>query len=201
MLPCSFLLVGFNAKDNAARLFTHFGPGSPYDRSESKHYRKGQVDKSIYPIKGKWQNFLLRRFVECHSREAGSVEGCIEDDSDVSADNVVRNIPLVALLAGKGFLEPLKQSVLQLQNSDMMLAVVMAACRVIERYILNASCLPVEGEMESNVHPVEEVMRSLRQKGRDCPGALDTAMAGLISEVLKCKGLSIEDASSIFGVS
>lgn len=177
-------------------MFLNFGPNSPYRGSLSELYKKGTCDTSIYPIAGKWRNFLLRRFVECHPSGAG----CVQNDSNVDCDNVIRNIPLVALLAGKGVLETLQQSVLQLQDNDMVMAIVMATSRIIERYILNASCLSGEGGAE-DVHPIERVVQDLRHPDRVCADSLDTAMISHLNAVLGSRELSLEDASAKFGVS
>ena len=191
----------FNARDNAERMFRLFGPNSLYDRSEPSLYKKNMVDKSMFPFEGKWRNALLRRFVECHSSEVGSVEASIKEDFNVDPDNIIRNIPLVVFLAGKkDFLEILQQSTLQLLSNDMMMALVMAISRVIERYILNASGLSADG-LKDDVHPIEQVIQDLRCPGRSCADSLDTAMISLFNEVLRSRGLSLEEASGKFGIS
>ena len=179
-------------------MYQNFGPNSPYDNTGSSLYKKGQVDRS-YPIQGKWKNFLVRRFVDCHGSEgAGTVEASIHDDTNVDPDNLIRNIPLVALLAGKkAMLDTLQDSILQLQCADLMVAVVTATSRILERYILCGS-----GESgTSEVHPIERVCQDLRRPDRACPDPLDTAMVSYFNEVLKSKSMSVEAASAKFGVS
>lgn len=111
-------------------------------------------------------------------------------------DSIVRNIPLVALLAGKPeLLETLRESVLQIQSNDMMVVVVMAASRLIERYILDGS------SSEGSCHPVEVVIQDLKRPDRACPDVLDLAMASHLNKVLENRHLDHRAASIKFGVS
>ena len=190
---------GFDAKDSADKMFKNFGPNSPYDKSSSGKYSEADKhskqlrDQSEYPIHQKWRGFILRRFTECHAKGV-TVESLKEEDANLDPDNIPRNIPLVAMLAGKPeLLSTLQESVLQTQTNDMMVAIVMAAARIIERYILN-------GSAEPPVHPVEQVMQDLRNPKRLCPDDLDLAMAKHLKDVLENKALSVQDASTKFGV-
>lgn len=191
--------VGFDAKNSAEKMFQSFGPNSSYDRSQSVLYRRGVSNRSAYPINGKWRNFLLRRFVDCYSSKTGSVEASVDDDASIDPDNIVRNIPLVAFLAGKNdFLETLQQSILQLQYNEMMMAVVMGTSRIIERYILNASHWLDVGE---KIHPIEQVVQDLRDPDRVSMDSLDTAMISHFNQVLGSRNMSLKDASAKFGAS
>ena len=193
-------ITGFNPKNSAEKLFQNFGPNSPYDRSEqSKLYSKGMKDKSMYPIDGKWQGFLLRRFVKCYS-EGKTVEEEHElDDTNVDPDNLVRNIPLTLLLAGKPeLLETLRESLLQMQTNDMMIVVGMAVSRLIERYILDAADPQNPDDV---VHPLKRVIEDLKCPDRACADSLDKGMVSHLNEVLENKTLSIPDAHAKFGIS
>lgn len=190
---------GFNAENTAKKIFQNFGPGSQYDKSElSKLYKPGVPDKSIYPIEGKWKNFLLRRFCECYSQGI-KLKDRKDDDTNVDPDNLIRNIPLVALLAGKPeLLETLRESILQMQVNDMMVAVVMTASRLMERYILDGASPGDEG---SSCHPVERVIRDLVDPDHTCHDVLDLAMASHLKKVLENRTLDHTEASYKFGVS
>lgn len=153
-------------------------------------------DKSIYPIQGKWQNFLLRRFSECYAQGVRIEDRTDDRDTNLDPDNIIRNIPLVALLAGKPeLMETARESILQMQSNDMMVAIVMTALRVIERFILNGRSEDVE------LHPVEQVMRDLKHPDRTCPDTLDLAMASHLKKVLEYRDCNHEEASMKFGVS
>lgn len=196
--PYYQLFLGFNAKKNVEKIFQNFGPGSAYNNALTKMYRKNMADKSMYPIQGKWQGFLLRRFATCHS-EGKTLEETKEEDTNVDPDNIIRNIPLIAMLAGKPeLMDTLYKSILQVQINDMIVVVVMAVSRLIERYILNGS---LEGGADDSLHPVERVIRDLKDPGRVCADQLDLAMAGHLNKVLENRAVSVEDASRNFGVS
>ena len=121
------------------------------------------------------------------------------DDTNLDPDNIVRNIPLVALLAGKPeLMETLRESVLQMQDNDMMVAVVLAASRLIERYILDGSSA---NGSEGSCHPVETVVQDLKHHDRSCPDALDLAMASHLNKVLENRDMGHREASMKFGVS
>ena len=194
-LVCACVL-GFNASKNAEKMYEAFGPNSPYDHSHaSSSYVRG-VMTGAYPVKGKWRGFLVRRFVECRHGRGKTVEESVEVDTNVDPDNIIRNIPLVALLAGRpDMLDILEQSVLQLQVADVMIAVVMAVSRILERYILDAS-----SDESVSEHPIERVCQDLRDPGRRCGDSLDLAMASHFTEVLNSRSLSVEEASAKFGI-
>ena len=180
-------VLGFTASKNAEMMYDAFGPNSPYDHS--------QKEKGSHPIQGKWRDFLLSRFVECHGN--GKTVDSVESDSNLDPDNIIRNIPLVALLAGRpDMLDTLEQSVLQLQVADVMIAVVMAASRLLERYILDAS-----SDESVTEHPIERVCQDLRDPGRRCGDSLDLDMASHFTEVLNSRSLSVEEAAAKFGIS
>jgi hypothetical protein len=130
------------------------------------------------------------------------VEDEVENDTNVDPDNIVRNIPLVALLAGKPkFLETLHESILQMQVNDMMVAVVMTASRLIERYILNGMSSRQSDSTSSSCHPVEQVIHDLKQLDRAYPDMLDIAMVSHLNKVLASRDLNHEVAAKKFGVS
>lgn len=139
--------------------------------------------------------------MSCTSSFQGiKVEDGKEDDTNVDPDNIVRNIPLVALLAGKPeLMETLRESVLQTQVNDMMVAVVMTASRLIERYILDVGLS--QGDEGPSSHPIERVIQDLKQPDHACPDVLDLAMVSHLKKVLENRDLSHEEASLKFGVS
>lgn len=154
-------------------------------------------NKSIYPIEGKWQTFLLRRFYECYSQGI-KLEDREDDDTNVDPDTLIQNIPLVALLAGEPtMLETLRESILQMQVNDMMVAVVMTASRLIERYILDSAS---PGDEESSCHPVEQVIQDLKHPDRAYPDVLDRGMASHLIRVVENRALDHNEASYKFGV-
>lgn len=178
-------------------MYRTFGPNSPYDNSESAKYSKTQTDRSMYPIQGKWLTVLLRRFNKCYS-EGKTVEDLKEIDKNVDPDNIVRNIPLVALLAGKPeMLDTLQESALQFQTNDTSIGLLMAVSRLIECYILHEH--PGNQEDKSLSHPLERVIEDLKRPDRTCPEDLDLAMAGHFNKVFEFKDLSIESATQKFG--
>ena len=114
------------------------------------------VDKSVFPIQGKWRNFLLRRFSNLYA-EGKEVEDMLEEDMNVDPDNIPRLVPLVALLAGKpSMLETAYDAAAQLQKSDLMLTSVMAACRLVEQYILDGA--------SADERSLEKVIEDLKKR-------------------------------------
>ena len=127
------------------------------------------------------------------------MENLKEEDTNVDPDSIVQNIPFVALLAGKSeLLDKLQESILLMQTNDMMVVIVLAVSRIIERYILNGSS---SENAEILLHPVEQVIQDLKCSGRDCAHPLDQAMIGHLKKVLDNRNLSVEEASMKFGVS
>ena len=184
--------IGYDAADSKRRYFTAFGPGSPYDNPLPSLYSKTMKDKSMYPIIGPWQAFVPRRFVECYSSDK-NVRDLAEEDKDVSPDNIVRLVALVALYAGKPeMLAKAEEAALQMQYSDMVLAVVLTACRLMEQYILH-------GESRENLAFVEKVIEELKSKECRHPLDLDRAMAGHLQAVLESRDLPVDEATRKFG--
>lgn len=182
-------------------MFQSFGPDSPYENQYTKLYEKVQADRSMYPIQGKWRNALLRRFTECYAK-GESVEDMKTEDTNVDPDGLVRCIPLVALLAGRGekLMETLQDSISQLQTNDMIVAVVMAVSRLIERYILDGTSDDERSEGSHALHPVERVVQDLRSPDRVCAGDLDLAMVSHLNKVLGNKAVGHKEASAKFGI-
>ena len=186
-----FLCSGFDAKDNAKRTFEAFGPGSPYDNKATANYSKNMADRSMFPIQGKWRNFLLRRFSNLYA-EGKEVEDMLEEDLNVDPDNIPRLVPLVALLAGKpNVLETAYDAASQLQKSDLMLTSVMAACRLMEQYILDGA--------SADVRSLEKVIDDLKKPDRAFPLPLDRAMSGHLKDMLETRGLGVAETAKKFG--
>ena len=172
-------------------MFEAFGPGSPYDNQATAGYAKNMADKSMFPIQGKWRNFLLRRFSNMYA-EGKEVEDMLEEDMNVDPDNIPRLVPLVALLAGKAnMLETAYDAAAQLQKSDLMLTSVMAACRLVEQYILDGA--------SADVMSLEKVIEDLKKTDRAFPLPLDRAMSGHLKDVLQTRGLGVVEAAKKFG--
>ena len=146
---------------------------------------------SMFPIQGKWRNPLLLRFSNLHA-EGKKVEDMLEEDLNVDPDNIPRLVPLVALLAGKpNMLETAYDAAAQLQKSDLILTTVMAACRLMERYILDGA--------SADVRSLEKVIEDLKKPDRSFPLPLDRAMAGHLKDVLETRGLDMAEAAKKFG--
>ena len=154
------------------------------------------TDKSDYPIQGKWQNFLLRRFSKCYA-EGKTVEDLDEVDKNVDPDNIPRCVALIALYAGKPeYLDLAYEASNQFHSSDMMLAVDLAAFRIMEQYILGTT----GGKSDASVCPeVEKVIEDLKCPDRLCPDSLDRAIAGHLQDVSESKNLSVKEATKKFG--
>ena len=185
------LCSGFDAKDNAKRIFKTFGPGSPYDNMASASYSTNMTDMSMFPIQGKWRNPLLLRFSNLYA-DGKEVKGMLKEDLNVDPDNIPRLVPLVALLAGKpNMLETAHDAAAQLQKSDLMLTSVMAACRLMEQYIVDGA--------SADVHSLEKVIEDLKKPDRTLPLPLDRAMSGHLKDVLDTRGLGVAEAAKKFG--
>ena len=176
--------AGFNAADNATRMFKAFGPNSPYDNPAKKELK----DKSQLPIDGKWQNVTLRRFSECHA--AGkSVSDLTDDDNNVDPDSIVRLVPFVALYAGKPeFLEQVEEATTQLQTSDMTVTIILAVCRIMEQYML-----------QTHGDPVKDVIQELKSPDRAHPQSLDRAVAVHLQAAVDSLDQTVFEAVRKFG--
>ena len=149
------------------------------------------TDKSMFPIQGKWRNFLLRRFSNLYA-EGKEVEDMLEEDLNVDPDNIPRLVPLVAFLAGKpNMLETAYDAAAQLQKSDLMLTSVMAACRLMQQYILDGA--------SADVSSLEKVIEDLKKPDRAFPLPLDRAMSGHLKDVLDTRGLGVVETAKKFG--
>ena len=172
-------------------MFEAFGPGSPYDNQLTSKYSKNMGNRSMYPIQGKWQTFVLRRFSNLHA-EGKVVENMLEEDRNVDPDNIPRLVPLIAALAGTpNMLETAFDAAAQLQKSDLILTSVMSACRLIEQYILHGA--------SADVHPVENVIADLKKRDRSFPLPLDRAMAGHLKDVFETRDLGVVETAKKFG--
>ena len=146
---------------------------------------------SMFPIQGKWRNPLLARFSNLHA-EGKKVEDMLEEDLIVDPDNIPRLVPLVALLAGKpNMLETAYDAAAQLQKSDLILTTVMAACRLMQQYILDGA--------SADVSSLEKVIEDLKKPDRAFPLPLDRAMSGQLKDVLDTRGLDVTEAAKKFG--
>ena len=149
------------------------------------------TDMSMFPIEGKWRNPLLLRFSNLYA-DGKEVEGMLEEDLNVDPDNIPRLVPLVALLAGKpNMLETVHDAAAQLQKSDLMLTSVMAACRLMEQYIVDGA--------SADVCSLEKVIEDLKKPDRTLPLPLDRAMSGHLKDVLDTRGLGVAEAAKKFG--
>ena len=180
------IFIGFDAADSAKRMFTAFGPGTPYDNPKIANIK----DKSELPVIGPWPDRVLLRFVKCYS--AGkNVSDLEEGDENDDPDNISRLVAVVACYAGKPeLLDQAEDVALQLQTSDVMVAVLLTVCRVMEQYILHG---------ESRDGHIEKTIEELKSRGRLHPLDLDRAMAGHLQAALDSRSLSVAEATKKFG--
>ena len=169
-----------------------FGPGSPYDNTGPQSYSKGMKDRSKYPIKGKWRNFVLNRFV-AYFPTGETLESYTNDDANVDPDNIVRLVPLVALYAGQpDLLKTAEEAAQQLQVNDMIITLILAACRIMESFILH-------GELGVEDH-LRAVIAELKSPSRLHPQPLDLAVAGHLQTALDCsRKMDVQSATANFG--
>ena len=185
-------LTGFDATDAGKRMMKAFGTNSPYDNNTTKLYSKGMRDKSMFPIQSKWRSFLLTRFTEYYPT-GRTLEDYPDIVHNVDPDNIVRLVPLVALYAGKPeMLIKAGNAIMQLQVSDIAVTVVLAACRVLEQYILH-------GQTEEGETLVNKVIEELKSPARVNPKSLDRAVAGHLQTALDCRAMSVQEATLNFG--
>ena len=169
-----------------------FGPGSPYDNGGPQGYSKGMKDKSMYPIKSKWRNFVLNRFLKYFATGETLESNIDDDDTNVDPDNIVRLIALVALYAGTPhMLETAEHAAQQLQANDMIITIILAACRIVESFILH-------GELSIEDH-LNSVIGELKSSSRVHPQPLDLAVAGHLQAALDAKNLDVQSATTKFG--
>ena len=188
-----FSYTGFSADDCAKKMMTSFGPRSPYDNAGPQSYSKGMKDKSMYPIQTKWRTFLLNRFVNYYPT-GQTLESYIgnDEDTNVDPDNIVRLIPLVSLYAGQPhMLKTVQEATQQLQVNDMTLTIVLAACRILENFILRED-LSVEDH-------VKAVIAELKSPTRLHPQPLDLAVSGHLQRALECREMDVHSATAMFG--
>lgn len=172
-------------------MMTAFGPNSPYENAAPRHYHKGMQDKSKYPIKGKWRNLVLNRFIQ-YFPTGVSLEEYVDDDTNVDPDNITRLIPLVALYAGRpDMLKVAEEAALQSQVNDMIITLVLASCRIVQQFIL------YEGMSLEN--HLSTVIAELKSSSRANPKPLDLAVAGHLQKALDCREMSVEAATAHFG--
>ena len=174
-------------------MMTAFGPGSHYDNTGPQNYSKQMKDKSMYPIKKKWRNFVLNRFVNYYPT-GDSLENYVdENDTNVDPDNIVRLVPLVILYAGQpNMLEVAEKAAQQLQVNDMIITIVLAACRIIEQFVLHEEGKSCEDHLKA-------VIAELKSPSRAHPQPLDLAVAGHLQKALECKEMDVETATAKFG--
>lgn len=185
-------MTEFDAADAAKRMMKAFGPNSPYDNEATKLYAKGMKDRSMYPIKGKWRTFVLTRFTQYYPT-GQSLEEYVDEDTNVDPDSIVRLVPLVALYAGKPeMLEIAEKAVKQLQVDDMVIAIVLAACRILEQYILH-------GQSQEADKLVCNVIAELKTPSHSNPKPLDRAVAGHLQTALDLKEKEVAEVTVKFG--
>ena len=185
------LHIGFNEADSSQRMMKAFGPGSPYNNPSPQSYSKGMKDMSIYPIKSKWRTYVLNRFVQYYPSGI-TLENHVDEDTNVDPDSIVRLVPLVALYAGRpDMLEMAEKAALQLQVNDMVITVTLAACRIVEQFIL--------GEGRSCEEHLRAVIAELKSPSRAHPQSLDLAVAGHLQRALDTRDMDVTAATAKFG--
>lgn len=183
---------GFNCEAFGKDVFRGFGPGSPYDSDVSSDYAKARGDKR-YPIQSKWQTFVLRRFVKLHSG-GKKLENEREEDTNDDPDSIARCVPLVALLCDHPELLSTAYDVCSmLQSSDIILTIILAACRILEQYLIQ------DGSEVDGSPQVEKVIADLKSSQRAFPFDLDLAVSGFLGDALATKHMSVDEATAKLG--
>ena len=85
-----------------------------------------------------------------------------------------------------------EDAIMQLQVNDIAVTVVLAACRVLEQYILY-------GQKEEGETLVNKVIEELKSPARANPKSLDRAVAGHLQTAIDCRTMSIQEATLKFG--
>ena len=80
--------AGFDASKLADAIFTHFGPGTPYEDARKSTER---------PVKGPWTNHNIKIFLA--NREKGATPAA--DPSSADPDGLCKAIVVIGLLSGK----------------------------------------------------------------------------------------------------
>lgn len=183
---------GFNADDFGEKVFQAFGPGSPYDNPVTADYAKGKQDKR-YPIQSKWVTFMLSRFTKLYS-EKKKLEDETEEDTNDDPDSIARCVPLVALYTGNPeMLSTAYDACSMIQSSDIILTIVLAACRVMEQYMLQ------DGTEADGSPQVEKVIGDLKSAKRTFPNDLDLAVSGFLADALATKEMTVDEATAKLG--
>lgn len=184
--------IGFNIDAFSEDVFKAFGPGSSYDSSLTASYVKGKMDKK-YPIQCKWQTFILTRFAKLHS-ENKKLEDERDEDTNDDPDSIARCVPLVALLCGHPeLLSTAYEACSMLQSSDIILTIILAACRIMEQYLLQ------DGSEVDGSPQVEKVIEDLKSSKRSFPCDLDMAVSGFLNDALATKDMSVDEATAKLG--
>ena len=182
---------GFNVADSAKRMMEVFGPDSSYNNTKSQLYAKGMKDKSMFPIKSKWRNFVLNRFIQYYPTGM-SLDDYTDDDRNVDPDNITRLVPLVAMYAGRpDMLDVAEEAALQLQVNDMIITIILAVCRIVEQFILHG-----DTDIEKLL---SAVIAELKSPSRAHPNPLDRAVAGHLQKAMDCREKDVEAATAQFG--
>lgn len=179
---------GVNCEALKTATCKRFGPGSAYDNTENARYIVGREDKinvkRTLPIQGPWRHASIKHFLS--NMEAGKENPGSELDDQI--DCVLRMIPACALFAGRPEMLDRVEDVLRVtQDSDMSVAVGLAAARILEQFILH-------GSERGMAAVVDQVVGDLGDKHRQNPQGLDLAVAGQLKKVSQALTLSHRDA-------
>uniref|UniRef100_H3AFR5 Selenoprotein J n=2 Tax=Latimeria chalumnae TaxID=7897 RepID=H3AFR5_LATCH len=161
---------GFDAKDLTRRTYNFFGPGSEYDTPINNPDRPKGEPRPQLPIKGPWRQGSLKSFLK--NVEAGKKEtGC---DRDQQIDCITKLAPIVSLYAGKPeMLEKVEEVVRVTQNTDICVALALAAARLLEHYILNGP----------DSSALDVIIKQLQDPKRKNPQDLDRGVIGHLHQV------------------
>lgn len=168
--------------------YTFFGPESEYENPVNAAYKdKSDVKKSVFPIKGPWRHFSVKKFI-ANYKEGMVQTGCPDDDQ---IDGVLRIIPVVAMYAGQSDMLNHAEDVVRItQESDFTVVVALCAARILEHFILNGASDSV----------VEAVIGQLEDPHRNNPQELDRAMIGKLRQVRQGRGTDHRAMSKQFRI-
>ena len=135
----------------------------------------------------------MHRFGQLYA-EKKKLEDLTEEDTNDDPDNIPRSVPLVSLYAGKpDLLSTVHDASSQIQSADTILTIVLAACRIIEQYILQ------EGAETEGSPQVAKVIEELKAPKRTFPNDLDLAVTGFLSDALASKEMTVDEATKKLG--
>ncbi len=137
--------------------------------------------------------FLLRRFTKLYSQKK-KLEDETEEDTNDDPDSIARCVPLIALSTGSPEMLSTAYNVCSMiQSSDIILTIILAACRIMEQYI-RQDCVEADGCPQ-----VEKVIDDLKSAKRTFPNDLDLAVSGFLADALATRQMTVDKATAKLG--